>query len=48
MFNNNITITNSLDIKRNQPPKCKAVNWLEINDNSHKVFKINNQVKFQS
>ena len=36
-----------LDNASNQPNKFRAENWVEINDGSHRVYNIGNQVKLK-
>ena len=42
------TIISLLDNTQNQPSKCKAKNWVEINDESRGVYNTGNQIKFKT
>ena len=41
-------IINLLDNTPNQPSKFRTKNWVEINDESHGVYNIGNQIKFKT
>ena len=41
-----IIIINLLDITSNQPSKPKTKNWVKINYESHGMYNIDNQIKF--
>ena len=37
-----------LDNTRNQPPKFRTKNWVEINDESRGMYNTNNQIRFKT
>ena len=41
-------IINLLDNKLNQPSKFRTKNLVEVNDDSHGVYKIRRQIKFKN
>ena len=41
-------ITNLLDNASNQPSKFETKNWVEINDESRRVYNVNSQIKFKT
>ena len=41
-------ITHLLDNKPNQPTKFRTKNWVEINGESHGVYKAGSQIKFKT
>ena len=41
-------IANSIDDASNQPSKFRTKNWVEINDESRRTYKVNSQIKFKT
>ena len=41
-------IINLLDNASNQPSKFKTKNWVEINDESRRLYNVNSQIKFKT
>ena len=41
-------IINLLDNTPNQPTKLRTKNWVEINDESHRVYNTGSQIKFKT
>ena len=41
-------ITNLLDNASNQPSKFRTKNWVEINNESKRVYNVNSQIKFKT
>ena len=41
-------IIHFLDNTPNQPAKFKAINWVEINDDSRGTYNVNSQIKFKN
>ena len=41
-------IINSLENTPNQPTKFRTKNWVEINDDSHRTYNTNSQIKFKT
>ena len=41
-------IINLLDNKPYQPSKFRIKNWVKINDDSHRTYITNNQIKFKT
>ena len=41
-------IANLLDDASNQPSKFKTKNWVEINDESRRIYNVNSQIKFKT
>ena len=41
-------IINLLDNTPNQPTKFRTKNWVEINDDAHKTYSTNSQIKFKT
>ena len=39
---------NFLDNTSNQPPKFRAKNWVEINNESRETYSVNCQIKFKT
>ena len=40
-------IINLLDDTTNQPAKCRKRNWVEINDESREIYRVNNEINFK-
>ena len=40
-------IINLLNNTPNQPAKFRTRNWIEINDNAHRTYNTNSQIKFK-
>ena len=41
-------IINLLDITPNQPTKFRTKNWVGVNDNTHRTYNTNSQIKFKT
>ena len=41
-------IINLLDNTTNQPSKCRAKNWVEINDESRGTYNAGNSIRFKT
>ena len=41
-------IINLLENRPNQPSKFRTKSWVEVNDESHVTYNVNNQVKFKT
>ena len=41
-------ITNLLNDELNKPSKFRTRNWVEINDESRGVYRVNSQIKFKT
>ena len=39
---------NLLDDTTNEPSKFRAKNWVEINDESRRMYNVSNQIKFKT
>ena len=39
---------NLLDKALNQPSRSKTKNWVEINDDAHKTYNTNSQIRFKT
>ena len=41
-------IINLLDNTQDEPPKFKTRNWVEINDESRRMYNVSNKIKFKT
>ena len=41
-------VINLLDTRPNQPTKSRTKNYVDINDNSHRRYNTNTQIKFKT